>query len=238
MFFMKEYQPNSHAGFYTIWIFIFIYYLSWPGAGSRSRNFTFRLQLRRPAKSSGSLRLHNTAPSATFIDNDTSPFLIKVSWYFFVPLICEQPISDTSVQSLYPTQLTWPWTHEGIVAIFLYVFSLFCYCGQLVQADAVVKTLINANPPMVAKFNSKTCSETTLTGESRFHISPPQGFWTQVPCDGKQRVSPLDQWDMVRMQWDCRLSTDTFNKWCFPLYSHFWRIYLRGIETLTVILLK
>jgi hypothetical protein len=51
------------------------------------------------------------------------------------------------------------------------------------------------------------CSETSLTGESRFHISTPQGIWTQVPCDGKQRVSPLDQWDMVRMEWDCRLST-------------------------------
>jgi hypothetical protein len=24
---MKEYQPNAHAGSYTIWIFIFIYYL-------------------------------------------------------------------------------------------------------------------------------------------------------------------------------------------------------------------
>jgi hypothetical protein len=55
-----------------------------------------------------------------------------------------------------------------------------------------------------------------LTGESRFHISTTQGIWTQVPWDGKQRVSPLDQWDMVRMNewieiawmnWDCRLST-------------------------------
>ncbi len=52
-----------------------------------------------------------------------------------------------------------------------------------------------------------TCSETTLTGESRFHISPPKGIWTCVPCDGKQTGSPLDQWDMVRMKWDCRLST-------------------------------
>ncbi len=46
-----------------------------------------------------------------------------------------------------------------------------------------------------------------LTGESRFHISTPQGIWTWVPCDGKQMGSPLDQWDMVWMQWDCRLST-------------------------------
>jgi hypothetical protein len=49
------------------------------------------------------------------------------------------------------------------------------------------------------------CSETTLTGESRFHKSTPLGFWTRVPCDGKQTGSPLDQWDMVRMMWDCRL---------------------------------
>jgi hypothetical protein len=51
------------------------------------------------------------------------------------------------------------------------------------------------------------CSETTLTGESWFHLSTPLGFWTQVPCDGKQMGSPLDQWDMVRMKWACRLST-------------------------------
>jgi hypothetical protein len=51
------------------------------------------------------------------------------------------------------------------------------------------------------------CSKTTLTGESRVHISTPQGIWTQVPCDRKQRVSPLDQWNMVKMEWDCRLST-------------------------------
>jgi hypothetical protein len=51
------------------------------------------------------------------------------------------------------------------------------------------------------------CSKTTLTGESRFHISAPQGIWTQVPCDGKQTGSPLDQWDMVRMKWDYRILT-------------------------------
>ncbi len=51
------------------------------------------------------------------------------------------------------------------------------------------------------------CSETTLIGESRFYISTTQGIWTQVPCDRKQRVSPLDQWDMVRMMWDYRLCT-------------------------------
>ncbi len=60
MYFLKEYQPNSHVGFYTIWILIFIYYLSWPGAGSR--NFDIPAPAPAPAKSSGSLRLrlHNT----------------------------------------------------------------------------------------------------------------------------------------------------------------------------------
>jgi hypothetical protein len=53
-------------------------------------------------------------------------------------------------------------------------------------------------------------SETTLTGESRFHILTPWGIWTRVPCDRKQTGSPLDQWDMVRMKWDCRLSTQPY----------------------------
>ncbi len=52
-----------------------------------------------------------------------------------------------------------------------------------------------------------TCSETTLIGESRFHISIPLGIWTWVPCKGKQTGSPLDQWDRVRMKWDCMFST-------------------------------
>ncbi len=57
------------------------------------------------------------------------------------------------------------------------------------------------------QWKTEGCCETTLTGESQFHISTPQGIWTRVPCDGKQTGSPLDHWDMVRMQWDCRLST-------------------------------
>ncbi len=51
------------------------------------------------------------------------------------------------------------------------------------------------------------CRETSLTGESQFHISTPLEIWTRVPCDGKQTGSPLDQWDMVGMEWDRRLST-------------------------------
>jgi hypothetical protein len=45
MFFMKEYQPNSHAGSYTKWILIFIYY--------------FDIRLRHFGSSSGQkFRLH------------------------------------------------------------------------------------------------------------------------------------------------------------------------------------
>ncbi len=51
------------------------------------------------------------------------------------------------------------------------------------------------------------CSETSLTEESRFHINTPLGIEPRVPHDRKQTGSPLDQWDMVWMQWDCRLST-------------------------------
>ncbi len=52
------------------------------------------------------------------------------------------------------------------------------------------------------------CSKTSLTGESLFHISTPQGIWTRVPYDRKQMGSPQDQGDMVRMKWDCRVSTN------------------------------
>ncbi len=51
------------------------------------------------------------------------------------------------------------------------------------------------------------CSETTLTGESLFPISTPPRDWTRVLHDGKQMGEPLDQWNSVWMQWDCRLST-------------------------------
>jgi hypothetical protein len=69
------------------------------------------------------------------------------------------------------------------------------------------------------------CSETTLTGESQFHIRPP-GDWTRVPHDGKQTGRPLDQWNCVWMQWDCRLSTSIYIcvcKYMLPLqYNQRW----------------
>jgi hypothetical protein len=66
------------------------------------------------------------------------------------------------------------------------------------------------------------CIETTLTGESRFQISnpPPPRDWTQVPHDGKQTGGPLDQWNCVWMQWDCRLSTGLpLSSWLCWLWS-------------------
>ncbi len=50
-------------------------------------------------------------------------------------------------------------------------------------------------------------SETTLTGESRFHISPPRGFEPVTIVAESKQVTPLYQWDMVRIMWECRLST-------------------------------
>jgi hypothetical protein len=38
------------------------------------------------------------------------------------------------------------------------------------------------------------------------HKFPP-GDWTRVPHDRKQTGDSLDQWNIVWMQWDCRLST-------------------------------
>jgi hypothetical protein len=39
----------------------------------------------------------------------------------------------------------------------------------------------------------RDCSETALTGESRFHISPPRGFEPEYLVAGSKQVSPLDQ---------------------------------------------
>jgi hypothetical protein len=42
--------------------------------------------------------------------------------------------------------------------------------------------------PVIGSRRGHQCSETTLTGESRFHISPPQGIWTWVPYGSTQVV--------------------------------------------------
>ncbi len=49
-----------------------------------------------------------------------------------------------------------------------------------------------------------------LIGESRFHISPPRGFEPGTVVTGSKQVSPLDQWDMVRIMWDCRVYTNAY----------------------------
>jgi hypothetical protein len=61
---------------------------------------------------------------------------------------------------------------------------------------------ISACPGVICQ--SMCCSETTLTGDPSFTQVPP-GDWTWVPHDEKQTGGPLDQWNCVGMQWDCRL---------------------------------
>ncbi len=51
------------------------------------------------------------------------------------------------------------------------------------------------------------CSETMLTEEIPVSHKYPPGDLNPGPHDGKQTGSSLDQWDMVRKKWDCRLST-------------------------------
>jgi hypothetical protein len=46
----------------------------------------------------------------------------------------------------------------------------------------------------------KHCSKTTLTGESWIHISLPRIFEPGSLVTESKQVSPLDQWDMVRLQ--------------------------------------
>jgi hypothetical protein len=45
----------------------------------------------------------------------------------------------------------------------------------------------------IQQFKREACSETTLTVESRFHISPPRGFEPVTLVAGSKQVSPLDQ---------------------------------------------
>ncbi len=82
-------------------------------------------------------------------------------------------------------------------------------CLQIYQLKERKHNLnhMQSKDPLLNHMQCKDCSETSLTGESRSHISTPLGIWTWVRCDGKQTDSPLGQWDMVRMKWDCRLST-------------------------------
>jgi hypothetical protein len=67
------------------------------------------------------------------------------------------------------------------------------------------------------------CSETMLTGESRFHISTPLGFWTRVPHDGKQTGSPLDQgvhWTRATWcEWKALDNIEMLNISCGQSYS-------------------
>ncbi len=69
------------------------------------------------------------------------------------------------------------------------------------------------------------CSETSLTGESQFHISSPKGFEPVTLVAGSNQVSPLDQWDMMRIMWDCRLSTMLLKAMLRYTCSRIWESY-------------
>jgi hypothetical protein len=73
MFSMKEYQPNSHAGFYTIWIFIFIFYSSWPGAGARSRSRNFDIPAPAPQNTE-----HYSSTNTTFEPQFSEDITLKL----------------------------------------------------------------------------------------------------------------------------------------------------------------
>ncbi len=77
-------------------------------------------------------------------------------------------------------------------------------CARFVPACWLA---VYSRMPFSRSKKPKTCSETSLTGKSRFHISPPRGFEPVTLVAGSKQVSPLDQWDIVRIMWDCRLST-------------------------------
>ncbi len=75
----------------------------------------------------------------------------------------------------------------------LYLTQLFCPGFTLAEG-----------PPSGFTTDRVGCWGGSPVESLQSHISH---LWTWVPCDGKQTGSPLDQWDMVRMKWDCRLST-------------------------------
>ncbi len=59
--------------------------------------------------------------------------------------------------------------------------SFFCFFSWLPICISIITNLFCNN------------IETTLTGESRFHMSTPQGFEPVTLVAGSKQVSPLDQ---------------------------------------------
>jgi hypothetical protein len=78
----------------------------------------------------------------------------------------------------------------------------FSHC----QSGAWRCTHWRAVKPVIKTRQGNQCSDTTLTGESRFHISTPLGIEPRSLMTGSKQF-PQDQWDMVWMKLDCRLSS-------------------------------
>ncbi len=115
--------------------------------------------------------------------------------------------------SPFSLSLTWL-AVAGLLFIFLSLSPFMLCCSDFMKLITTARKILrifrklSRRSTMTMPWRECSyCSETSLTGESRFHISTPLGIWTWVPCDGKKTGSPLGQLDMVRMKWDCRLST-------------------------------
>jgi hypothetical protein len=99
MFFMKEYWSNSQARSYSKWIFIFIYYFSWPGA--ETSIFRLRLQpkfwlLATPAQQTLAIPLKD--------DNECK--ILETAGNFKV-IRASEPDSDFSIIQLLATWVSW-----------------------------------------------------------------------------------------------------------------------------------
>jgi hypothetical protein len=134
VFLNKEYQPNSHAGFYKIWIYEFYFYLLLKLTRSQGRNFN--IPAPAPAKSSSSLRLrlqlHNTGLEWTWD-----------AWYF--------KFFKVSLQFLLGLG-------SKIVQIFHFVLNLICGCSKWVR----ICSIYVLNVAGAAQFRSWTEVEETI----------------------------------------------------------------------------
>jgi hypothetical protein len=73
-------------------------------------------------------------------------------------------------------------------------WSVLVHCTRYLISKISIKLLDEVlTVAYLSIFKIYKCSETTLTGESRFHISPPRGFEPVTLVAGSKQVSPLDQ---------------------------------------------
>jgi hypothetical protein len=130
--------------------------------------------------------------------------------------VCEWSEIAGSPQGFPSSQLCWLWSWKEDLqrawnrdrrAVWDQVELSHCWHEGLVTIP--VKALLRRGCNDQGSREGHQCSEITLIGECRFHISNPSGDWKRVLHDGKQTGGPLDQWNCVWMQRDCRLLFET-----------------------------